>query len=128
MQAGRKTHAIAALVHQGQVAGVARVVGVPLQVNVHWTIQDLHARDKTLGHAGAQLQRSFLRIDQFAPRSRVILREKARVRDLDNVHVAQVLVTIGKRQLHGLRRNVYVIGAVVLQSLEIVALQEVQRE
>ena len=80
------------------------------------------------GTAGPQLQRGLRRIDQRPALARVLLRQQPLVRNLDEVHVAEIFLAVGERQLDRFDAGVDVVGAVVPHRLEVVAFEDVQRE
>ena len=66
-----------------------------------------------------------IRIDQFSPLRRILFREQSLEGDLDEVHVAKELFTIGKCKLERFSAGMNVFGAVVSHRLEIVAFEDV---
>ena len=67
-------------------------------------------------------------IDKLATCGSIFDRKQTVIRNLDEVHVAEKFFAVGHGQLHGL--NVYVdkVCAIVPQSFQVVALENVQRE
>ncbi len=80
------------------------------------------------GFARLELERGAGRVDQLAPLRRVGLAQQPLERNRDEVHVAEILLAVAHRQLHGFRGSVNVVGAVEPHLREVEALEHVERE
>ena len=66
------------------------------------------------------------RIDEASPLCRIVFRQQAIERDIDERRVRQPLVAVGERDLHGLDEVVIVIGRTLAPRGDVEAFDEVQ--
>ena len=115
-------------VHDRDVAGVAIVIREITGRNLHWSIEWRGVAGEPLGSTGTKRKRSGRLIDQCTTLSGVLFRQQSGVRDLDEVHVAEVLLAISHREFRRFNRGVNVVGAVVTHRFQVIAFENSERE
>src|SRR5262245_39606150 len=128
VQTRRESNQVARRINHSNVTGIAIVIAFAGDGYFHRAIERRFILGELLSRTGTKLERGRVLVDHGATLGSVFPGQQTLVGDLDEVQIAEILVAIGESELGGFDAGVDVIGAVVAQSLQVITLENAERE